>query len=115
MASQPVPEYQPHRKNRTGHYIAVILLILAALFFLMPVYVMVINGLKDKSYMTLGDMWKLPRDLSGGGFPVAWQTISPNLLATFRIVIPAAGVYVAWAQVNHAGTELYVPFWFEVK
>ncbi len=89
MASQPVPEYQPHRKNRTGHYIAVILLILAALFFLMPVYVMVINGLKDKSYMTLGDMWKLPRDLSGGGFPVAWQTISPNLLATFRIVIPA--------------------------
>ena len=89
MASQPIPEYQPHRKNRTGHYIAVILLILAALFFLMPVYVMVINGLKDKSYMTLGDMWKLPRDLSGGGFPVAWQTISPNLLATFRIVIPA--------------------------
>lgn len=34
---------------------------------------------------------------------------------TFRIVIPTAGVYVAWAQVNHAGTELYVPFWFEVK
>lgn len=33
---------------------------------------------------------------------------------TFRIVIPAPGDYVAWAQVNHAGTELYVPFWFKV-
>lgn len=33
---------------------------------------------------------------------------------TFRIVIPTPGSYVAWAQVNNAGTELYVPFWFEV-
>ncbi|MFM1850875.1 MAG: hypothetical protein RIS54_559 [Verrucomicrobiota bacterium] len=33
---------------------------------------------------------------------------------TFRIVIPSAGRYVAWAQVNNAGTELYAPFWFDV-
>jgi len=33
---------------------------------------------------------------------------------TFRIVIPNAGRYVAWAQVNKSGTELYVPFWFDV-
>ena len=35
----------------------------------MPVYVMVVNGLKDKTYMTLSDMWKLPLYLNGGGFP----------------------------------------------
>lgn len=33
---------------------------------------------------------------------------------TFRIMVPTPGDYVAWAQVNNDGTELYVPFWFEV-
>jgi glucose/mannose transport system permease protein len=65
------------------------LLILATLLFLMPVYVMVINGLKDKAYMTLSDMWTLPLYLNGGGFPLAWKTLNPNLWASFRMVIPA--------------------------
>jgi len=34
---------------------------------------------------------------------------------TFRVLIPNPGRYVAWAQVNHAGTERFAPFWFEVK
>jgi glucose/mannose transport system permease protein len=55
----------------------------------MPVYVMVINGLKDKSYMTLADMWKLPQIWNGGGFPVAWETLRPNMWASLRMVIPA--------------------------
>jgi hypothetical protein len=33
---------------------------------------------------------------------------------TFRIMIPSPGRYVAWAQVNMDGTELFAPFWFEV-
>ena len=32
----------------------------------------------------------------------------------FKITIPAAGRYVIWAQVNLAGSELFVPFWFDV-
>jgi glucose/mannose transport system permease protein len=55
----------------------------------MPVYVMVINGLKDKSYMTLGDMWALPQIWNGGGFPLAWETLRPNMWASLRMVIPA--------------------------
>lgn len=34
---------------------------------------------------------------------------------TFRLLIPKPGRYVAWAQVNKAGTELYAPFWFDVR
>ena len=51
------------------------LLVAATLFYLMPVYVMVVNGLKDKTYMTLSDMWKLPLYLNGGGFPLAWDVL----------------------------------------
>ena len=89
-ALQPTfPAARPRRRSRLGHWVVLALLILATLFFLAPVYVMVINGLKDKSYMTLADMWKLPRDLSGGGFPLAWQTLDQNLWASVRIVVPA--------------------------
>jgi len=77
------------RKSRVGQGIVVALLILAAAFYLMPVYVMVINGLKDKSYMTLGDMWALPQIWNGGGFPLAWETLRPNMWASLRMVIPA--------------------------
>lgn len=32
----------------------------------------------------------------------------------FKITIPSAGRYVIWAQVNLAGEEKFVPFWFDV-
>jgi glucose/mannose transport system permease protein len=79
----------PRKKSPVGRIVIYALLIAATLFYLMPVYVMVVNGLKDKSYMTLPDMWKLPLYLNGGGFPLAWETISPNLWASLRMVIPA--------------------------
>lgn len=81
--------YSLRKKNRWGRAAIMVLLILATLVFLMPIYVMVINGLKDKAYMTLSDMWKLPLYLNGGGFPLAWKTLNPNLWASFRMVIPA--------------------------
>lgn len=39
--------------------------------------------------------------------------VTPSL--TFRVTIPQPGRYVTWAQVNIGGTELFAPFWFEVK
>ena len=77
------------RRARSGASSIYTLLIAATLFYLMPVYVMVVNGLKDKSYMTLPDMWELPLYLNGGGFLLAWETISPNLWASLRMVVPA--------------------------
>jgi glucose/mannose transport system permease protein len=86
----PLPQsYSPRKKSPVGRFVIYALLIAATLFYLMPVYVMVVNGLKDKSYMTLPDMWKLPLYLNGGGFPLAWETISPNLWASLRMVVPA--------------------------
>ncbi len=88
-ASSASSSFSPPRKIGLGRIVIFALLIAATLFYLMPVYVMVINGLKDKSYMTLSDMWKLPLYLNGGGFPKAWEVLSPNLWASLRMVIPA--------------------------
>ena len=69
----------PRKRRRLGHYVVVALLLAAMAFYLMPVYVLVMNGLMDKSYMTQADMWRLPRGLSGGGFGDAWEALRANL------------------------------------
>ena len=86
----PVPQgYSRRKKSRFGRFFVFALLVAATLFYLAPVYVMVINGLKDKSYMTLSGMWNFPLYLNGGGFPVAWDVLSPSLWASLRMVVPA--------------------------
>jgi len=79
----------PRQKRSFGNIVVFIVLMLAALFYVAPVYVMIINGLKDKSYMTLSDMWKLPHDLSGGGFGYAWGALRPYMLNSLQMAIPA--------------------------
>src|SRR3712207_7227542 len=51
--------HSPRKKSKFGRLVVLALLVTATLFYLAPVYVMVINGLKDKSYMTLSGMWNL--------------------------------------------------------
>jgi len=79
----------PRQKRSFGNIVVFVVLVLAALFYVAPVYVMIINGLKDKSYMTLSDMWKLPHDLSGGGFGYAWDALRPYMLNSLQMAIPA--------------------------
>jgi hypothetical protein len=33
----------------------------------------------------------------------------------FKLTIPQPGRYAIWAQVNLAGREVFVPFWFDVE
>jgi len=40
------------------------------------------------------------------------DALRPTL--NFKIMIPKAGRYVIWAQLNLSGQETYVPFWFDV-
>jgi glucose/mannose transport system permease protein len=64
-------------------------LILALLFFLMPLYVMIITGLKDAQNVSLSTMWDLPERLSGGGFAEAWDKLRPNMGNSLQMAIPA--------------------------
>ena len=63
---------------------------LALIFYALPVYVMVVNGLKEANDVSLATMWALPQTLSSGGFLEAWAALSPNLRNSLVMVIPAA-------------------------
>lgn len=74
-----------YRKILLWFVLGVILLLYA-----LPIYVMVVNGLKDPNNVSLATMWALPQKLTGGGFAEAWAMLSPNLRNSLAMVIPAA-------------------------
>jgi glucose/mannose transport system permease protein len=77
------------RKRGWGYWMVFALLLFFALLYLMPVYVMVINGIKTSSDVSIATMWSLPQTISTGGFPEAFDRLSPNLWNSIRMVIPA--------------------------
>jgi glucose/mannose transport system permease protein len=70
-------------------WLILIFLLLCAAFFLMPMYVMVVTGLKQSQNVSLSTMWNLPNQISGGGFAEAWNKLSPSLWNSFQLTIPA--------------------------
>jgi glucose/mannose transport system permease protein len=81
-------------------YLILAVLLGCMVFFLMPVYVMVITGLKEASNVSLSTMWNLPRQLSGGGFVEAWHRLVPNLGNSLMITIPATIISAIWGSIN---------------
>ena len=76
------------RLGRVGLYVV---LIGAVLFYVIPVYLLFMTGMKtfvESSNQAL--MWQLPKAASFDSFAEAWRTISPNFLNSVKIAVPAA-------------------------
>ena len=81
-------------------YLILAVLLGFMLFFLMPVYVMVVTGLKEARNVSLSTMWNLPKQLSGGGFVEAWNRLAPNLGNSLMLAIPATIISAVWGSIN---------------
>jgi glucose/mannose transport system permease protein len=81
-------------------YVVLVVLLGFMLFFLMPVYVMVVTGLKEARNVSLSTMWNLPQQLSGGGFVEAWHRLEPNLGNSLMLAIPATIISAVWGSIN---------------
>ncbi|PCK19621.1 ABC transporter permease [Bacillus pumilus] len=76
------------------------LLILCSLFFLMPVYVMLVTSLKPLGEVTLERMWSLPSTLDFSSYQIAFEKLSPNLMNSFYLVIPATFLSAVLGAMN---------------
>ncbi len=73
------------------------LLIAAALFYLMPVYVLVVTSMKSFAEVSLAHMWALPSGVYFSSFARAWQGdplhglrgLGTNFLNSVKLTIPA--------------------------
>lgn len=83
-------------------------LIVFALFYLMPVYVLVVTGLKSFQEISLDRMWDLPRGLSLESFRNAWfgnqqasiNGLSANFVNSLKLAVPATLISAMLGSLN---------------
>ena len=76
------------------------LLVFFAFYFLLPIYMVVITGLKPFAEVSISRMWALPKNPSFEGFLSAYSRLAPNLLNSFILVIPATLLSALLGSVN---------------
>ncbi|MGP4038829.1 carbohydrate ABC transporter permease [Gracilibacillus sp. D59] len=64
-------------------------LIAIAIFFLTPVYVMLITSVKPLDEVSLSEMWSLPSAIDFSSYVEAFSDLGPNFMNSLYLVIPA--------------------------
>jgi glucose/mannose transport system permease protein len=78
-------------RRLTTNLLFYFILIILAIFFLLPVYLMVLTGLKPISQVDLKTMWNLPiGGLHIENFIAGYKQLAPNLRNSLVMVIPEA-------------------------
>ena len=76
------------------------ILVVFAVFYLMPVYVLLVTGLKPLPEVNLEHMWSLPSTLTLDGFQTAWAKLEPNLRNSVLLVLPATVLSTILGSIN---------------
>ena len=85
---------------RLSKYWLYIPLIAMAIFYLLPMYVMLITGFKAFDEIDLKTMWDLPRGIAFDNFIEAFSKLAPSLGNSFLMVIPSALISSALGSLN---------------
>ncbi|RMF42263.1 MAG: carbohydrate ABC transporter permease [Anaerolineae bacterium] len=75
-------------------------LLLAAVFYLLPMYVMLVTGLKGFDEVSLKTMWALPHAIRFDNFIEAYSKLAPSMWNSFNMVIPAAIISSILGSIN---------------
>jgi glucose/mannose transport system permease protein len=95
--------------SRVAQVFIYLILVLFALFYLLPLYVMLTNSLKPLSEITGGDMMSLPRALTIEPWLSAWATaqvgvsptgLRPYFLNSILMVVPAVAISTVLGALN---------------
>ena len=85
------------------------LLLVAALFFLAPLYVMIVTSVKDADQLRAGNLLSLPTSLNLDAWHLAWNTactgvdcrgLKPYFMNSVFMAVPAVLISTAWGAVN---------------
>lgn len=72
---------------RFGKYAALLLFLV---FFLMPIYALIVTSLKDPSEVSVQRVWELPSTWSFASFEAVWPKLQDGLLNSVMLAIPAS-------------------------
>ncbi len=91
------------KANKPFHWSRILVygaLILASIWFLLPIYLMLITGLKTYEQVNIATMWAFPNPISLDGFTQAWEKVAPNFRNSILITVPAAILSAFWGSIN---------------
>src|SRR5512135_545281 len=72
-----------------SRYLIYGVLAIFAVYYLLPIYVLIITGFKTNEEVNVAWMWNLPSGLHFDGFNQAWPKVSPNFINSILITVPA--------------------------
>jgi glucose/mannose transport system permease protein len=75
-------------------------LILMTIFYLLPMYVMLVTGFKPFAEVDLKTMWNLPTRIGFDNYIAAFQNLAPALRNSFVMVIPATLISSILGSIN---------------
>jgi len=84
---KPLSGSRWHFERRYWLYIP---LILMTIFYLMPLYVMLVTGFKSFDEVSLQTMWNLPHSIAFDNYFEAFSKLAPHLWNSLIMVVPAA-------------------------
>jgi len=90
----------PVRRLRPARLAMYAIMVGFALFYLLPVYLMFITGMKSFEEVNISRMWDLPSGLRFDSFMAAWKTLERSFLNSFQMVIPATIVSSLLGSLN---------------
>ena len=76
------------------------ILFVFALWYLTPVYVLLVTSLKPTNQVFLNQMWVPVWPPSLDGFSAAWTALAPNFLNSLKLAIPAAIISSMLGSIN---------------
>ena len=97
-------------QNKTFYRVVVYsVLVVAALLFLAPMYVMLVTSFKDADQIRAGNLMSLPTSLNWNSWQQAWNQactgvdcrgLQPYFWNSVRMAVPAVLISTAWGAVN---------------
>ena len=87
QSPKPASASRWHFERRYWLYIP---LILMTIFYLMPLYVMLVTGFKSFDEVSLQTMWNLPHSIALDNYYEAFNKLAPHLWNSLIMVVPAA-------------------------
>lgn len=103
MTANTIPSSKPRFSfpaRFKARYLLYIPLLLMAVFYLLPIYVMVSTGLKSFDEVSLRTMWNFPTGIHFDNFTAAFKTLAPYLFNSLNMVIPAAVISSFLGSIN---------------
>ncbi|WP_104990186.1 carbohydrate ABC transporter permease [Deinococcus sp. NW-56] len=93
------PAAVPHRP-RISRAALYLLLVLATLFFLLPVYLLLATAFKTPEAISLATTWQWPRDLNWASFREAWAKVGGNVGNSLLLAVSATALSAVLGSLN---------------